>query len=265
MISYCENREFSEYARALYAGVAGGTVTMADLVRLIISLYEKEVGCLARDEDNPAYFSMDTVYSICGYFAFALLKKGLLDRRWTYQDGVFSQNGQTLAMEEICRMAAAAAGRAGGDDHGAENYFDRMKDFDPEKEAFRLAVLDHCTEENIFAALIMAQDMEDNGWSSPEDLKESQRFFPERLTPDKLAGIIDAETFSLYCYDFLEKADPRERAEADWARDRIGKAGTTGEALLAALEFEFRIQSIMIFPYYAYLLLTGQPEGFPVP
>ncbi len=263
LISCCENKEFKKFVQELYAGVTDGEIRITDLVKLIISLYAKEIENLPSDDTGYSAFTYDEVFNTCGHFAYLLLRKGLRERRWTYKDGVFSQDGrQVLTMDKIDRMTAAVVDEAGGDDKGAVNYLSRLKNPDSEGETFRLAVLDHCTEENIFAALTLVIDMEESRRSSLEQLWD--RIPREKLTlPELRQAACDSYRY-LYTFTFLEQSDIMEQEAAGNAIDRVEEAETYEQFVYAALEAEFLVRHEILLPRSAYLLFTGQPGGFPV-
>ncbi len=249
LISYCgQPGGIRAYILALYAGMTDETITVVDLIQLIISLQEKENDRRILYDDLLYDEYDDILYDDCREFAFLLLKKGLLDRRWTYQDGVFSQSGrQVFTMDEIDRLHLV----------WDVNYLGRLKYFDPEGEAFRLAVLDHCTEENIVPAMFLAIQIDESCFSSLEDLEILNSNAREISTLQQLREKEYDTCNYVYVFDYDEMD-----YDAGDALDRLRKAETYEQVIYAALEAEYYVGAQSQIAVLAYLFFTGQKKDF---
>ena len=260
LMSLSEKKEFRSYFWKLYSGVSDGSITMKDLVDLILAFYEKEREYYETDRDEWAYLTKEIVYDTCEEFAFVLLAKGLLDGRWSYSDHVLKCGEQTVDMKEIdpvCRTIADGIEMNHGHFH---NWFSDLDRLEPKTETFHLALLDHCTEENVVAISYLITYLREFRIDSLEKLREDQLVRTDGLAGRELAEEVSRFTWDHFCHYLLEQAKPDEQIEAGDAYGRIEEAKTMIEAVLADAEYAFWMGSREIFPYDAYRLLTGEEK-----
>lgn len=252
------DKDLKGYAWTLYSGLADGTVTMKDLIKMVFHCWQKEVSFSMDEDDDKLYFRNSFLYGYCGCFAAALFRKQYLKGHWTYENGTFDQNGQIVTMDEIDRFYETI--RQQSPEYVKEfmvNWFDAFRHFDRKTETFQLAVFDHCTEENIVAAFIMTDFFSESRDGTPEELKRWERTSPPCPDPGQVAHHLGVFTWEAYAYDYLESTIPNVSSELHSASERVEEAETFAEAVYAAIEYEFWLEITLTLPYTAYLLLTG--------
>ena len=260
--SYIMNKDLKRYAWTLYSGLADGTVTMTDLISVILHCWQKEVSFSEDEEDDELYFSNAFLYGDCGCFAAALFRRGILTGQWTFADGIFAQDGQTVSLDEINQFYKTIEQQS--PEYVNEfmvNWFKVFDDFNRDMEAFQLAVLEHCTEETIVAAFIMIEYFAQGRIRTIEELKSWDRTEPKYSDLDQFIEYLEARTWQMHAYDYLESTYPNVDDELDSANARLRRAKTYAEAVFAAIEYEFWLEVTVTLPCTAYLLLTGQMDG----
>lgn len=254
------NKDVPSFARELWSGVSSGSVSMADLLDLIVRMGQSEIRFSNDDEADPwAFHPHDEIFNSCSSFAFSVLRKKLLDRSWSLMNGVLSDGVSDTAV--ACIRDSFQADPSSPYDHHAEWYrkqLDRTENLDVERESFLLELLDHVTEENCFAVFSLLDGLTDMTSCSADSLKESQRLWPEQCTHDGFVEALSANNYTQFVYFFLENANPDEMYDEADARTRAEEALTVSEAVLAATELDFRLSQRLTFPYTAYMLITGR-------
>ena len=266
VLMYCAAwKNYERFAKILYAAYLEETLEMTELIELIRALSRRELKCYVGD-DEVANILRYEAYHICAAFAAAILKKGLLDGRWTYEKGGFAQGDRKVYMSELSSSRLRDFERAGVEEDDLHNCFEGLGRFDPEAAACLYALLDDCPEDRLFPAMIFFCSLQDGDISSLEALKGAQLLWPERLTKETFTDEILGRNSSVFCYIFLDRADDKERDRCYAARERIKCAETVSEAVFASMEYEFWLHNgPLLFPYLYWQVLTGQKEDGPFP
>ena len=255
------NKDVSSFAWELWSGVSSGSVTVKDLLELIVRLGQSEIQFASDDDADPwAYHKHYEIFNSCSVFAFSVLRKKILDGCWTYSDGIFSDGGSSMESSYI-RSCFTPDPSSYYDPAGWYlKQLDRTETLDAESESFLLELLDHITEENCLAVFSLLDSLNDRTSCSADHLKEEQRLWPEQYTHEGFVEALARNNHTQFVYFFLESANENEMYEEADARTRAEEASTISEAVLAATELDLRLSQRLTFPYTAYMIITGRYE-----
>lgn len=266
LLMHCEKTDFRKYAWAFCSYYENGRLMMNDIIELIILFWRRSVCCILDDDYvfGDEYINIPMADSISVNFAFQILKKGLLDNRWSYRNGVFIDNGKIISVESIHQTYTSMIQMIEDDrveESRRENapyfIFEKMKDFNIETESFLLALIDHCTEDN--ALVIMA--MHEYPFCNAKSLEELA----------KLSVSASWEQFSFISYEHAIPYGSIPYFELGGDHRFIGGMQETMKKTRSAKEFFYKEAEIRFylrnygrFPYFTYLFLTDQLEDLDI-
>ena len=252
-------KEVSQFAWTLYSGVNTKSVSMKDLLQLIKKLGNSEIQFYNNDEtDEWAFHKQDEILSSCAAFAFCVLKKGILDGAWSVIDDTVSDGETSISFSEIREFFPVDSSKWYDPNSWYQTRLDEIEHFEPEKECFLLAPLDHITESNALVILTLLEGISEAKMYTAESLKEGQYIWPEQLTHEDFNRKLSESNHTQFMYFFLDNATFEELSAESEARFRTEDASSVAEAVLAATELDFQLSQRLTFPYTAYMLITGQ-------
>ena len=174
LYDFALNKDVSSFAWELWAGVSSGSVTMADLLSLIVRMGQSEIQFSNDDEADPwAFHTHDEIFNSCSSFAFSVLRKKILEGSWSVRDGVFSDGHSNIEIVGIRNSFPTDPSSYYDPAEWYQKQLDRTEAFDPEKESFLLILLDHITQETCLAVFTMLDFLTDSAVYSADSLKES--------------------------------------------------------------------------------------------
>ena len=265
---YSNDKNYRDFAWALYSGYKDGSLTLRDYADITIHYFreqyidESNMGGLDIDYLPGEYHDPWDVASECGTYAALFIYKGILDGKWQLSESGISSDRDFIGFDELCDVIPEYT----TSDHDCVIWFrqmiDVLRDFDQSKISMFLAPLQNCTHDNILAAMsLMSMMTEFYSFGLDMDdlakLRQFQVIWPEGHTVSSLIRAVRQDNETTYAFFFLETADSRDHYYERIAYERLINAESIEDVIIAASELDFSYMNHLIFPYSLYVLLSG--------
>lgn len=258
-----------EYALGVYDALREGEMALSDFAELFAKLHRLSL-CSYYEISNDEFgdFSYKMRYSdpsdLCdsgALFALICLQKSVEDHIAVKEDAFLTIANSTINMLEIRNKLMSVAETIGDEAELTTDWLDYLDEFiswEPgEKRDFRFELLDVMDQSN--AAVVFGLCTEFEGVHNPEKLKKYQATYPEDFYSSGDIREYHAKyNHSTYCFIFLDRANINERKRVNTAQDKVKKAQSIKDLLLALAEEDVYLCAKIIFPYTTYKLLTDK-------